>query len=76
MYISTSGVLLRASDRLAKTRDAKSLKYPLSQLYSHLKMVKEAHERGESKEILDKFFGVWVDLDQPTFTDPVKQARE
>lgn len=69
MTISTSGVLLRAAERLNRTRDAKHLRYHLSQLYSHLKLVKEAHERGESKEILDRFFGCWVDLDQPTFTD-------
>lgn len=62
MMISTSGVLLRSA-KIMRSRGEGSLEHSLDLLYQHLQEVKQRHELGESREVLDEFFGVWTDLD-------------
>jgi hypothetical protein len=78
MFISISGVLLRAAKRISKTADS-HLEYPLRQLYSHIQQIQIRHARGESKEVLDEFFGIWTQLDassgEPHFDGQVEEER-
>lgn len=68
MKISTSGVLLRAASFCRTKRDARHLDYPLRQLYSHLKTLKETPEN-ERLAMLERFFAVWVDLNEDAWND-------
>jgi len=68
MNISASGVLLRAAERLEKTRDSKQTGYMLRQLYKHLTMLHE----DQTEATLAKFFSVWVDFDQEAFKESQK----
>lgn len=56
MQISIPGVLERAADRLAKTRDGKYLEWPLRQLSTHLKELATKPDA----ETLAEFFQAWV----------------
>lgn len=67
MTISTSGVLLRAAEICKTKRDAKHLDFPLRQLYEHLSLIKNTPE-SERVAMLERFFAVWVDLDQDAWT--------
>lgn len=62
--ISASGVILRAADACKRDHRARDLNYPLRQLYGHLKEVKVMHDAGRSKEALELFFAIWIDLEQ------------
>jgi len=55
MKVSLPGVLIRAADRLEKTRDAKDLGFMLKELYRHLT------ELRNNKELIEEFFDLWVE---------------
>jgi hypothetical protein len=54
MVISLGGVLKRAADRVASTRDMNHLLFPLEQLHEHLEQLRENPER------VHEFFKLWV----------------
>ncbi len=70
MTISTSGVLLRAAERLEKTRDSKSTGFMLRELYRHLKML------NDDPTMHARFFELYVDLDEPTRDTHPGSARD
>lgn len=63
MRISASGVLLRAAERLDRTRDMKHLAFGLRQLYEHLKELKRLGEI-ENSAACRQMFEIWTDLDK------------
>lgn len=65
MNISASGVLLRAA-RTVRNSANPHLEHPLQLLYGHLREVRRRHQAGESAAVLDEFFRIWTDLDQPS----------
>lgn len=69
MSISASGVLLRAAERLERTRDSNYLGFPLRELYGHLQELKRLHAEGKGAESLDAFFGTWTGLERPSGLD-------
>ena len=79
MFISLSGVLLRAAKRISKTADS-HIEHPLRQLYSHIQQIQIRHARGESKEVLDEFFGIWTQLEASSgdhhFDAQVEEERQ
>ncbi len=57
---SLSGVLLRASERMQRTRDSRYLAYPLTQLCDHIDELRQATSNADAVERLAKFLRYWV----------------
>lgn len=60
MVISLPGVLNRAAERCARSRDDKHLEYPLTQLLEHINHVRASESDEQALERLEKFLRLWV----------------
>ena len=57
MHISINGVLMRAAERVEKTRDSKYLGWSLRQLLDHLRELRKDHSK------VGEFFDLYTDSD-------------